>query len=285
MSKDHVGPHGAHPHAGHPHAGGTDSPDERVENQGITVDRAISDASALVRQGKNGVLCTISKRIAGWPFGSIAPYALDAHGCPVVFISTIAEHTKNIDADDRVSLLVQEDAGSGNTQAHGRLTLVGRASRVTGDDVPDVRARYLSRFPSAASYADAHDFYFYRIRLEQARYIGGFGKIFWLEADKMTLDPAKDPLAGAAKGIIDHMNQDHTEALSLYCHAFKNVKPGSAKMVGVDQFGFDVQCAAPDVRLRFDFDKPALPNTIRPIVVEMVTRAREVLGLPAKTGH
>jgi heme iron utilization protein len=261
---------------------GGDNPDERVENQGITQERAIGDAMTLLRQGKNAVLSTLSKRLGGWPFGSVAPYALDRTGAPVVFISTIAEHTKNIDADDRVSLLVQEQATNGDVQAHGRLTVLGRGRRVTGDEVHDVRARYLARVPSAVGYSEAHDFHFYRLQLEQVRYIGGFGKIFWLDATAMQLNPENDPLVAGAKSIIEHMNTDHADALSLYCRAFKSLEPKAVKMVGVDQFGFDVECTSPDVRLRFDFDRPATPATIRPIVVEMVARARERLGIAAK---
>lgn len=255
------------------------SPDEAEQAQLITTDRAVEDARRLLRKSKNGMLCTISKKIAGWPFGSIAPYALDARGAPILFISTIAEHTRNLEADDRVSILVQEE-GIGDIQANGRITVLGRAVRVPDSEVPDVRARYLERSPAAASYVEAHDFRFYRILPEHVRFIGGFGKIFWFTPDKITLDPATDPLAKAASGIIEHMNDDHSDAIQLYCRAFKSVTPASSKMIGIDQFGFDVEAKEPDARHRFDFDAPATPATIRAVVVEMVGRARQKLGAP-----
>jgi putative heme iron utilization protein len=258
------------------------SPEEQEQAQLVSADRAEDDAKLLLRKSRNGMLCTISKKIAGWPFGSIAPYALDARGSPILFISTIAEHTKNLDADDRVSILVQEEAADGDVQAHGRITVLGRASRVGAEEVADVRARYLERTPSAAGYAEAHDFHFYRIVPEHVRFIGGFGKIFWLQPEKLRVDPASDPLAGAASGVIEHMNDDHAEAIQLYCRAFKSTTPASAKMVGVDQFGFDVEARGPDARFRFDFERPATPDTIRAIVVEMVVRAREKLGIPPR---
>lgn len=257
----------------------SENSDEREDAQLVSAERAADDARLLLRKSKNAVLCTISKKIAGWPFGSIAPYALDASGAPVLFISTIAEHTKNLEADDRVSVLVQEESADGEIQAHGRITVVGRAARVKDGDVRDVRARYLERVPSSASYAEAHDFHFYRIVPEHVRFIGGFGKIFWFAPEKLRLDPALDPLAASAAGIIEHMNDDHGEALQLYCRAFKSVTPASAKMIGIDQFGFDVEAKEPDVRLRFDFDRPATHQTVRAIVVEMVARARETLGI------
>jgi putative heme iron utilization protein len=258
------------------------SPDELEEAQMIPADRAAEDAKLLLRQKKDGFLCTISKRVEGWPFGSIAPYALDATGAPILFISTIAEHTKNIDADDRVSFLVQESEDGGDTQAKGRITVMGRASRVSADDLPSVRARYLSKVPAAVSYSEAHDFAYYRIVPEHVRFIGGFGKIFWLPAEKIRLDPATDPMAKASSGIIEHMNSDHEEAIQLYCRAFKATNPASAKMIAVDQFGFEVECREPNVRLRFDFDQPATPSSIRGAVVDLARRARESLGLPPK---
>jgi putative heme iron utilization protein len=111
-----------------------------------------------------------------------------------------------------------------------------------------------------------------------SRYIGGFGRIFWLEPQELRLDPESDPLAAGARGIIDHMNEDHADALKLYCSAFKSVRPARAVMVGVDQWGFDVECTSPDVRLRFDFDAPATMESIRPIVVDLVKRARALLA-------
>lgn len=257
------------------------SPEELEAAQAIPADQAAQDAKLLLRQQKDGFLCTLSKRVAGWPFGSIAPYALDASGAPILFISTIAEHTKNIEADNRVSFLVQESPEGGDSQAKGRITLMGRATRVSAEDIPSVRARYLSRVPSAASYSEAHDFAYYRISPEHVRFIGGFGKIFWLPAEKVRLDAAADPLAKAAGGIIEHMNSDHADAIKNYCRAFKSLSPASAKMISVDQFGFDVECSEPNVRVRFDFDQPATPASIRAVVVEMAKRAREQLGLPA----
>lgn len=239
---------------------------------------AVHGAARLLRKRPDAVLCTISKRVVGWPFGSIAPYALSAFGEPILFISTIAEHTKNIAADDRVSLLIRDDAEGGDAQALGRLTVMGRASRVPDGQLADAKARYLARVPSASEYSEAHDFAYYRVSLEHLRYIGGFGQIFWLVPGKLKLDPALDPLAKGAGAIIDHMNLDHADALSNYCRAFKGVSPGGVRMIGVDQFGFDVECQSPAVRLRFDFEEPARMETIRAVVVKMAKEARAILS-------
>src|SRR5690349_1029004 len=117
----------------------TDAPEERDDAQEISRAGATGDARALLRRNKNGVLATVSKRLGGYPFGSIAPFALDARGEPILFTSTIAEHTKNFEADPRASLLIQEEAKDDDAQAHGRITLVGRVARVEGEALADAR--------------------------------------------------------------------------------------------------------------------------------------------------
>src|SRR5207244_460588 len=108
----------------------------------------------------------------------------------------------------------------GDVQANARLTIMGRAQPVSDEELPDARARYLARLPSAESYSSTHDFSFYAISLVHVRFIGGFGSIHWLPAEKLTLAPTEDPLHADAPGIVEHMNADHGDALQLYCRAF-----------------------------------------------------------------
>src|SRR6185295_12291531 len=93
--------------------------------------------------------------------------------------SDIAQHTKNIVADSRVSLTVVEKGESDDVQAHGRVTVIGDARRVAGDD--DIRERYFRYFPSARQYEQTHGFDFFRLEPVRIRFIGGFGQIFWQE--------------------------------------------------------------------------------------------------------
>lgn len=140
-----------------------------------------AEAREFLRSTHSGVLSTHSARFAGYPFGSIAPFVLDDDGNPLILISSIAEHTKNIVADPRVSLIAFDPA-SPDMQAAARLTLLGEAK--TADKQDGVLCeRYLARFPQAAQYFDMHDFLFYSIEVQQARYIGGFGKIHWISGE------------------------------------------------------------------------------------------------------
>lgn len=239
-------------------------------------------ARRLLRAERQGALATLSLHKPGYPFGSVAPYALSGRGEPLFVMSALAQHTRNALADPRASLLVQESAGlaaDADVQAHGRLTVMGRIAAVEGADEEDARARYLARHPLAARTAGGHDFRHYKLSVEEARFIGGFGKICWIAGRSMVIDPAQDPLAPHAAGICRHMNDDHQEALALLCQRFRSLPGPGARMVAVDAFGFDVEHGAHEhgahQRVRFDFPDPvSTPNEVRRAMVALVQAAR-----------
>jgi heme iron utilization protein len=203
----------------------------------------------LLHQQSVGVLSTHSVDVAGYPFGSIAPYTLNYDGEPILLISDIAQHTRNIKHNNKVSLTVF-DQQADDPQAGSRLTWVGDAEPVDPRD-EETRDRYLRYFPSSESYFETHDFSFYRIRLRRARFIGGFGQIYWIELDAMLL---RNPFRESERMIIQHMNQDHKPALFHYCEALKGVKADDVIMIGIDSEGFDL--LADRRKLRIEFDSP-----------------------------
>ena len=213
----------------------------------------MSDQSLLARQLLNhqsvGVLSTHSLDVAGYPFGSIAPYVVDYQGEPSILISDIAQHTRNIKQNNKVSLTVF-DPQADDPQAGSRLTWIGDAESIDPSET-DIRDRYLRYFPSAESYFETHDFSFYRIRLGRARFIGGFGQIFWIDADAMLL---KNPFRETERGIVQHMNRDHGKALFHYCKLLGHADVGSVTMTGIDSEGFDI--LADKRKLRIDFESP-----------------------------
>lgn len=215
------------------------------------------EARKFLRSTRSGILSTHSANFEGYPFGSVAPFVLD-HNCqPIILISNIAEHTKNIIINPKVSLLVF--AGSEDLQANARLTLLGEAVKIYKDIDANLRARYLRYLPQAASYFDMHDFSFYRIHIHQVRYIGGFGKMSWLTNDDLFsgIPAATSALADQETAIIEHMNADHTENLLNYCRHFHQVDANHAHMTGIDCDGFDVYARIGESFkvLRFDFDQ------------------------------
>ena len=142
---------------------------------------ALGQARELLQRERHGVLSTIHHQLSGMPFGSLAPYALTEHHEPVFLFSSIAEHTKNLQACARASLLVQDHAAIGNPIAGSRLTLVGCAETPDGPERATLLACYLARFPEAAAYATAHDFRPFVLRVERVRWIAGFGAMGWFD--------------------------------------------------------------------------------------------------------
>ena len=126
----------------------------------------------------DGVLSTLSLKLAGFPFGSVVPYCLDDTGKPVIFISTIAEHTKNIKANNHCSLTIVMD--SDDVQANGRICIIGHMEELPKNET-EVKERYYNQFPNSRSYDDTHDFSFYRLSPVSIRFIGGFGQIHWFD--------------------------------------------------------------------------------------------------------
>jgi putative heme iron utilization protein len=212
----------------------------------------MSDQSFLARQLLNhqsfGVLSTHSTDVKGYPFGSIAPYTLDYEGEPAILISDIAQHTRNIKLNNKVSLTVF-DPHADDPQAGSRLTWIGGAEGINPSET-HIRDRYLRYFPSAESYFETHDFSFYRIHLRRARFIGGFGQIFWIEPDAMLV---KNPFRETERGIVEHMNRDHQQALFHYCKVL-GLEAHTVTMIGIDSEGFDM--LADKRKLRIDFESP-----------------------------
>src|SRR5437762_6501703 len=201
-------------------------------------------ARRLFLQESFGVLATISLDVPGYPFGSITPYCADDQCRPIIYISHIAQHTRNIVADSRVSLtIVERNVDSDDVQARGRVTCIANARPVEASESA-VRERYFRYFPSSRQYDQTHDFTFFRLELVRIRFIGGFGQIFWLDPAEFI---AKNPFSPAQElQIVQHMNNDHADALKRYCGGV------AATMVGIDSDGFDVLKSGKKVRFTFE---------------------------------
>lgn len=135
----------------------------------------------LLEQEGHGVLATLSARHGGWPFASATPFALTDAGEPLLLLSELAEHTRNLRSDPRASLLVQ-DSSADDPPAGARVTLLGRLQL---QDEEDERRRYVERHPRAADLLQLADFHVWRLEVTEARYIGGFGDARWLEGDRL----------------------------------------------------------------------------------------------------
>ncbi len=236
-------------------------------------------ARTLVERVRVGTLCTL--RGGGHPYGSFCTFAMDGPD-PVFLISELAEHTQNLRGDPRASLLVaQAHEGDADPLANARLTLVGECRPQSGEASARARAAFLARHPGAAYYADFKDFHFWRLAVSELRYIGGYGRMSWVELEGWrAAEP--DPIAGAAAGIIRHMNEDHADAMVLYCRHFSRATDTSAAtMTGVDRYGFEMSAVtgAGPRPIRLAFSQPVTSSAdVRRELVELVKRARALTG-------
>jgi putative heme iron utilization protein len=233
-------------------------------------------ARTLAYLGRAGTLATLSARHPGHPFASLMPYALDAEGRPLLLISTMAMHTQNLAADPRASLLITQPDPTGEPLAAARLTLMGRAARVTGTDAAAAREAYLARHPNARYWVDFGDFGFWRLELIDVYFVGGFAAMDWVAAPSY-LAAAPDPLADVAGDIVAHMNRDHADALVTYARVFAEEPADEAEMVGVDRLGFKLRVRSGDrlhgVRIAFPREVRTAADS-RTVLIEMLRQAR-----------
>jgi len=199
-------------------------------------------ARTMVAPLSTGTLCTVATEPAGYPYGSFVTVAFE-RGHPVFLISELAEHTKNLRVDARASLLLAQ-GGADDPLANGRVTLVGDCTLL--EDPEPARAVYLERHPNAAYYVDFKDFNFWRLKVASVRYIGGYGRMSWVGVGDW-LAAESDPVAPFAEEIIAHMNQEHADALPLYCRAFSRATEfTTVTMTGIDRYGFEMSAVTPD---------------------------------------
>ncbi|MDD2770233.1 MAG: DUF2470 domain-containing protein [Methylococcus sp.] len=227
-----------------------------------------AEARALLNQAYDGVLSTHSADMPGYPFGSVMPYCLDRNGVPVIYIASIAQHTRNIQADPKVSLIVL-DRSIGDVQSAGRLTLLADVGLVPEADA-DTAERYFSFFPDARRFRNTHSFAFYRLAPVRLRYIGGFGRIHWLPPERvMRANPFG---ADDERAMLEHMNSGHRTAIVGYCEAAGiAVEAGSEpSMVGIDGEGFQLRVGARVARFAF----PAPATTAAEVRAALVAMTR-----------
>ncbi len=229
----------------------------------------------LVRRLDRAALASALPAAGGaWPYASLVLVAVDHDLSPILLLSDLAEHSKAIASDDRVSLLFDGTWGLDQPLTGPRATLLGRASLI-GDGADDgrLKRRFLARHPDAAMYAGFKDFRFYRVALERAHLVGGFGKIAWFGAAELLPVP---PLAGLVEGeaeIVAHMTEDHADAVQLYAAKLLGLPGTGWMMTGIDCEGIDLRLAGQVARLAFDAPLTAADQA-RKVLVELVGRAR-----------
>lgn len=228
-------------------------------------------AKSLLRRSRQGALATLMPG-SGDPYCSLVNLASHPDGSPILLISRLAVHTRNILADSRVSLMLDE-RGAGDPLEGARIMLSGRAEQAEGErDL--LQRRYLNAHPAAEAFVSFKDFAFFRIRPAGTHLVAGFGRIVDLKPEQFltNLAGAEDLLA-AEEGAVEHMNADHRDAMGLYATRLLGVPAGDWRCTGCDPEGIDMQDGQTTLRLDFP-ERVADGTALRKMLVRLVGEAR-----------
>ncbi len=229
-------------------------------------------ARRVLRLAATGALATLDGTDA--PFASLVTVATTPAGEPILLISRLAVHTRNLERDPHASLLLVAPGGEGGDPLAGaRLSLTGTVG--SRDDDPMLRRRFLAVHPEAAGYADFADFSFRRFAVKGGHLVAGFGRIVDLTPDEILTDVSQaGELMAAEESAIAHMNADHAEALLLYATRLNGLAAGEWRMTGVDPDGIDLRAGA--TRTRVDFAEPVTTAAgLRRVLADMAKAARD----------
>lgn len=184
-----------------------------------------------------------------WPYASLVLVAADFDASPLLLISTLAEHTKNVQRDSRASLLFDATQGLDDPLTGARVTVLGA---LRPDPDPIRLRRFVARHPAAALYAGFKDFALYRMTLARAHLVAGFGRIHWIDARAILPgDDGNAWLRDAEPGILDHMNRDHAATIDLYAEKLLGLGGSGWRLTGVDREGADLRRGGMVARLPF----------------------------------
>lgn len=213
---------------------------------------------------------TLATSLEGWPYASLVLVALDHRAEPLLLLSNLAEHTRNLKRDRRASLLFDGTAGLDDPLTGARVSVLGEVEPV--EDAA-LLARYTARHPAAALYAGFADFRLYRLAVSRAHLVAGFGRIDWIDAEALLLPATSPTLAAAEADILAHMNQDHAETLNLYATRLLGREGAGWRLTGIDPEGADLRCGGSVARL--DFAAPAAePQDVRAELVRLAQQAK-----------
>jgi hypothetical protein len=186
-------------------------------------------------------------------------------------------HTQNLQADPRASLFVTEPEASGDPLGSSRVTLIGSVSRIPEPELAAARTVYLTGYPDSKYWVDFDDFFFYRMDVLDVYYVGGFGVMGWVAASEYS-QAQPDPLVEHKSDIMQHLNADHKDALTLLAKRFAGIDAQEAEMTAIDRLGFHLRLKTHDgmkgTRIAF-LREVSNPSQTREAFVEMVKQARQ----------
>ncbi len=236
---------------------------------------AVEATQSIIRSSLKASLATLESG-TGFPYASLVTVAFAPDGAPLLLLSRLALHTRNLLADHRASLLFDASDGAGDPLAGGRVTVIGAMEQLAPSD--GIRRRFLARHSGAEMYVDFADFGFWKLAVERAHYIGGFGRIVDLSTAQLLIDvTGADELIASEAEIVAHMNDDHADVVQLYATRIAGANAASGgdvwRMAGVDPAGFDLVNGERALRIAFG-SRVTNPEAARAEFVNMAKLAR-----------
>ncbi|XP_059278263.1 uncharacterized protein LOC132032624 [Lycium ferocissimum] len=223
-----------------------------------------------------GVLSTFSQKYEGYPSASMVDFACDAYGSPILAVSDLAVHTKDLLATSRCSLLVARDPEDRTDLV---ITVHGDAIPLPEREKENIRATYLARHPEAF-WVDFGDFQFMRIEPRIVRYVSGVATAI-LGSGEFSKEEFRtaniDPIYQFSKPITSHMNKDHAEDTKLIVRHSTSVPVDFSYMLDIDSLGFNVKAGYQEnnFKLRVPFPRRAVDRKdVKTLIVEMLQAAR-----------
>lgn len=192
------------------------------------------------------VLSTHSRAEPGYPFGSVVPYCLDAEGLPILLLSHLAQHSRNL-ADNRRCAFTLAEPTAGDLYRSDRLTCVGECSPLPAEDTRAVY-RYLRYYPSGRTYFEGLNFRFYRLVPLRFHYNGGFATARWAGTERILRPSLFD--SREEQNLIDEIEQRHP-------HLSQERFPAPAEggeavcVTGIDPHGLDLRRGEHLTRIHF----------------------------------
>jgi hypothetical protein len=235
------------------------------------------EARTLVAAMTVGYLATAGAD--GAPWCSLVVYGPTADGDPVLLVSTMAEHGRNLVHDPRASLALNDPNAPGDPLDRPRITLAGRVVQPAAERRQEALDAHVAAIPGAMLYAGWDDFTLWVLEVERVRWVGGFAVMDTVSAeDYRAAEP--DPTQPVAAKSVAHLNKDHGDALLAIARELGGTRGAvSAICTGIDRYGIDLSCtgAGQSAAARVLFDEPLQKAAdVRPATVELAKRAREL---------
>lgn len=229
------------------------------------------DAKKILREVLTASLATIHHE-EKTPYASLVTVAADADGSPILLLSDLAVHTKNLIENQKACLLMQSNEAQKGPLESGRLSVWGDVEKTTS---PRAKNRFLSRHPDAEVYAEFSDFSFFKLNIENAHYVGGFGQIRSLSAEDLSTNcDGCDELIELETGFLKHMNNDHSDSVAHFATQLLGEPDGDWRLTGIDPEGMDLMSEQISRRLNFDIPVKT-PDDMKKMLETLANQAKD----------